>query len=236
MIYNGNYDYSTYDKIKDDLIEAFVRYYGENYRESITEKVNKMKYSPYHPLEYLVDYHNKFIKDYRLDILSTFFKKIGVRKTDARMDAVWEKDQDLSKINILNSNFGGMDFRSSDFDDDIKETVASSREKIAQAFNLNNLSEEEFYSTLMEYRKKFDDSINEVEKKNSCDVFDDMQTIRKNRVAAFKDFLNDVIKTGYGVSKSDYELVNDPNFFIAIFQIYNQIWFCLQIVFHMADF
>ena len=117
MIYNGNYDYSTYDKIKDDLIEAFVRYYGEKYRESITEKVNKMKYSPYHPLEYLIEYHNKFIKEFRSDILNTFFRKIGVRKTDARMDAVWEKDQDLSKINILNSNYGGMDFRSSDFDD-----------------------------------------------------------------------------------------------------------------------
>ena len=82
MIYNGNYDYSTYDKIKDDLIEAFVRYYGEKYRESITEKVNKMKYSPYHPLEYLIEYHNKFIKEFRSDILNTFFRKIGVRKTD----------------------------------------------------------------------------------------------------------------------------------------------------------
>lgn len=212
MIYNGNYDYSIYDKIKDDLIEAFVRYYGEKYRESITEKVNKMKYSPYHPLEYLIEYHNKFIKEFRSDILNTFFRKIGVRKTDARMDAVWEKDQDLSKINILNSNYGGMDFRSSDFDDNIKDTVASTREKIAQAFNLSNLTEEDFYSTLMEYRKKFDDSINEVEKKNSCDVFDDMQIIRKNRITEFKNFLNDVIKTGYGVSKSDYELVNSPNF------------------------
>ena len=177
MIYNGNYDYSIYDKIKDDLIEAFVRYYGEKYREIITEKVNKMKYSPYHPLEYLIEYHNKFIKEFRSDILNTFFRKIGVRKTDARMDAVWEKDQDLSKINILNSNYGGMDFRSSDFDDNIKDTVASTREKIAQAFNLSNLTEEDFYSTLMEYRKKFNDSINEFEKQNTFNVFDDTQII-----------------------------------------------------------
>ena len=212
MIYNGNYDYSTFDRIKDDLIEAFVRYYGENYRDTIEEKINKMKYYPYHPISYLVEYHNSFVKNYRDQILSKFFKKIGVRKNDTKANAVWEDGQNLGNINILNINYGGFDFNSSDFDDNTKQTVAKNRQTLAQAFNLENCSEEELYSTLMDYRKKFDESIDEVEQKNNCDVFQDMQTIRKNRVSEFKDFLNDIIETGYGVSKSDYELINSPTF------------------------
>ena len=45
--------------------------------DSIEEKINKMKYYPYHPISYLVEYHNSFVKNYRDQILSKFFKKIG---------------------------------------------------------------------------------------------------------------------------------------------------------------
>ena len=53
MIYNVNYYYSTFENIKDDLIEAYVRYYGEEYRDQIEEKINKVKYYPFHNSEYV---------------------------------------------------------------------------------------------------------------------------------------------------------------------------------------
>ena len=42
MIINGNYKYIDFEGLKPKFIDAFTKYYGEEYREVITDRINSI--------------------------------------------------------------------------------------------------------------------------------------------------------------------------------------------------
>ena len=221
MIYNGNYYYSTFENIKDDLIEAYVRYYGEEYRDQIEEKINKVKYYPFHNSEYVKNYYYSYIKKFRDQILDRFIENINnsgvinkqLQRNETLDNLMFDKNEDIYNSDIFYACEGGLNiFNDELYTDQARDEIVSAREKLTNAFDLNLTDAKDIYKKLLDIRRIFNNSIREIENENTCDVFKDYQTIENNTLNAFKNYLYKCKNRGYNLSSSDEEKINDKNF------------------------
>lgn len=221
MIYNGNYYYSTFENIKDDLIEAYVRYYGEEYRDQIEEKINKVKYYPFHNSEYVKNYYYSYIKKFRDQILDRFIENINnsgvvnkqLQRNETLDNLMFDNNEDIYNSDIFYACEGGLNiFNDELYTDQARDEIVSAREKLTNAFDLNLTDTKDIYKKLLDIRRIFNNSIREIENENTCDVFKDYQTIENNTLNAFKNYLYKCKNRGYNLSSSDEEKNNDKNF------------------------
>lgn len=220
MIYNGNYYYSTFENIKDSLIDAYVKYYGEEYRDQIQTKINEFKYYPFHSADYVNSYYFSYIKKFREEILDRFVENINnsglldkhIERNETLDNLMFDTNEDIYNSDVFYAcEVGPNIFDDDSFTDEARKEIMDAREKIASTFDLN-LNKNDFYKKLLDIRRIFNESVREIENENTCDVFKDYQTIEKNTLKNFKDYLYECKKQGYKLTSSDEEKLNDKNF------------------------
>lgn len=219
MIKNGNYE-DIYEGIKDYIIEAFVKYYGEKYRDVVEKKINTTEVIGFDTREYVERYYDEYILKYRDEILDTFYKKLDIKR-DLYLDSIiWSYGKPLSFAEINLAAIGGCCPEDFEFTIVSEMKIKNCRQDIYDYFGseLDDKDEKEKYRILKLFRKAFVDSVKEIEAKYPCDVFTDIDNLEKNIVDYSKTFLKEVDKY-YSLSEDDRKVLDKPD--LDLLDIYN---------------
>lgn len=210
MIINGNYNYLNFNEIKDNLIETFVQYYGEEYRNSIIEKINALNLYPYYSLDYVEEYYDRYLLKFKDEIFDEFFKKLNIERNESLEKLLIKKDEFLKDniINIANLCNSDMSF----YGEESKKIIKRAQNKVTKAFNLSS-NENTNKKEIQYLQKKLLESIKDIEKKYPCQVFEDIETIDKNKINSIKEYL-EILKNeiGYRVDEQDLKKLEDKKF------------------------
>ena len=219
MIKNGNYE-DIYEGIKDYIIEAFVKYYGEKYRDVVEKKINTTEVIGFDTREYVERYYDEYILKYRDEILDTFYKKLDIKR-DLYLDSIiWSYGKPLSFAEINLAAIGGCCPEDFEFTIVSEMKIKNCRQDIYDYFGseLDDKDEKEKYRILKLFRKAFVDSVKEIEAKYPCDVFTDIDNLEKNIVDYSKTFLKEVDKY-YSLSEDDRKVLEKLD--LDLLDIYN---------------
>lgn len=212
MIFNGNYTYDTCDEYKDILVESFIEYYGEQYRDSINKKLDNLILKTYHTSDYIEKYYDKFICRFREEILDNFVDKFKLKRNETLDELVFGKNKSISESKLTLACDGGIDVKNNiHFSEDGKKLISRYRKKIFNELNIDGTDEEK-YLILNELKKGFLDSVKDVEKKYDLDVFKDIQRMEENKNESIKKFYENIKYSGYIVSEKEKDILKEPDF------------------------
>lgn len=184
-IIEGNYRYFDIDSIKENLLNVFSEYYGEEYRSFIESKFNACDIKLFHSFDFVRKEYDKFIKKYEDEILNIFYKRTNIHKTD-RINQWFEFNQNQYTHNMLSDLFNiyvyGRYYPKDINDEELLK-------EFKEDFNCSNLDDNEIIEKIIKLKKDFEDSIQEFFKNNPCDVFDDYNRENKNIVHNSQELL-----------------------------------------------
>ena len=212
MIINGNYKFIDFESLKPKFINAFTKYYGEIYRKDITDRINKIKYFPYHSISFVSDYYNQFINVlHREELCGIFFESIGVDRTPELEDLIMTKNYDENP-EIFMAVCGGYDVENCmALTREGREYIVELRNQIREAFDIPG-DDYEVYIEIEKLYKKYVQAEREVGMRHKCDVVEDVEQFTKNSIEAMREYLRQAKDIGYDVTFDDIAIVTKDNY------------------------
>ena len=114
MIYNGNYKNDTTNDVYQIIYEAFVEFYGKQFKSEIKERFERIRFEIYHSRDEIVEYYTNYISKFRDKILDRFYEKCKIER-DEKLDNILFGKNTLINETILNvACEGGEDVFSND--------------------------------------------------------------------------------------------------------------------------
>lgn len=219
MIKNGNY-VDVYEDIKEYVIEAFVKYYGEQYRNVVEEKINNTDVTGFEGRDYVEKYYDEYILKYRDEILNEFYKKLNLKRCDYLDSIIWSENKPLSFAEINLAAIGGYSLDDYELTAISENKIKNCREDIYNYIGsqLDDKDDKEKYRILKLFRQVFVDSVKVIEAKYPCDVFTDINNLESNIVSFTKKFLQEADKY-YTLSEEDKKMLDNPD--LDLLDIYN---------------
>lgn len=205
MIENGNYRWLDYDSEKENLKNVFTAYYGEEYKDTVNERIDSIKYVPYHSYAYVRAYYNKFVTIFRKEILDNFFEMTGLKRTKQREEVLLPHDaetiQDSYILNILQPEL--LLNKMGEVSKDVFEEQDRMARDVKNAFGIKAKDDDDFEIKVAKLRYKLSKAIRKVIDNNPCDVFDDMLKVNDNVDKATNEYLMYAQKLGFKFSEHD---------------------------------
>jgi len=208
MIVDGNYLFLDFEKVKPYLINAFCKFYGEEYREEIKVKFDNVQYNGYHDYKQVVDYYNEYLEKFKDEISYEFFKVIKTPYNSRIADIIFPKDKPFL-LNLISLACDGGENIDDRYSETIRQDISECREIVGKLFDLdiNNL-----YSEIQNLKKSLNKAINNVELKHDCDVFRDVRSIMNTKRRVFKKFFTELEEIGVKVTVRDAMAVGNEHF------------------------
>lgn len=205
MIENGNYRWLDYNSEKENLKNVFTAYYGEEYKDTVEERIDSIKYVPYHSYAYVRAYYNKFVTIFRKEILDNFFEMTGLKRTKQREEVLLPHDaetiDDSYILNILQPEI--LINKMGEVSEDVFEEQDRMARDVKNAFGIKAKDDNDFEIKVAKLRYKLSKAIRKVVDNNPCDVFNDMLKVNENVDNATNEYLNYAQKLGYKFTEHD---------------------------------
>lgn len=205
MIENGSYRWLDYNGEKEHLIDTFTVYYGEEYKDTVAERINSINYVPYHTYGYVRAYYNKFLTIFRKEILDNFFEMTGLKRTKQREEVLLPHDaktiQDSYILNILQPEL--LINKMGEVSEDVFTEQDRMAKEVKNAFDIKSKDDKDFEIKVAKLRYKLSRAIRKVIDNNPCDVFDDMLKVNENFDKATTEYLRYAQKLGFKFSEHD---------------------------------
>lgn len=209
MIETGNYKWLDYEGEKANLKNVFTAYYGDEYKETIEERIDNVKYVPYHTYDYVVAYYNKFLTCYRKEILDNFFKITGLKRTKQREEVLLpNKAKTILDSYVL--EYLRPDIIMNKLDQISEDVFIEQDQKgkaIKSAFGLKAKDDNDLEIKVAKLRYNLGKAINQTLKENPCDVFDDILKSKKNYKKATSEYIKYAQKLGYKFTAHDLDYI-----------------------------
>lgn len=207
----GNYEWMDFESEKPRFIDAFVRFYGEKYRDIITKRINDIEYKPYLDREFVTDYYGKVLSENRDELCHYFGVLAACHMSDEMKDLVWNSEKEQS--DIIYSLFGGVDFeKSRALSQETKKEIRELREKIANAFKLSHDPVTQ-YQQIRRLYTMYRRATRELANFHKSDILCDAQKYFNNSFRLSKYYLASIRTDGlYKFSKGDTERLARENF------------------------
>ena len=201
-IINGNYTFLDLKDIKGNIIDTFTGYFGEEYRETIKNRLDRVLFAPYHSLDYINEYYLEHINRYSSEIYYRTIENLGIKSTP-EIERILRsygaiRDNELRDVVFYDNSLVGTVHRKIN-----EETLRP----VADAFGINTGSLERDRAELVRIYKTFLSTIREVENENECDVFYDTQVIHWNNIDFVKRLVSKAKKLGIQVSENDEQML-----------------------------
>ncbi len=207
MIENGNYRWLDYNSEKENLKNVFTAWYGEEYKDTVEERIDNIKYVPYHTYGYVREYYNKFLPIFRKEILDNFFEMTGLKRTKQREEVLLPHDaesiEDSYILNILQPDI--LINKVGEVSEDIFEEQDRMARDVKNAFGIKAKDDDDFEIKVAKLRYKLSKAIRKVIDNNPCDVFDDMLKVNENFDKATSEYLKYAQKLGFKFSEHDLD-------------------------------
>lgn len=207
MIVNGNYQYFDFAENKPKLIEAFVSYYGEEFRERITYIINNINYHGYHSEEFVSLKYFELLKSHKTELTDIILKKYNLPHNGIRENIFLNQDDYPDFWKCL---MGGQFVDTLDISDEEKEKIHNTRKLITEQFYLSNENPADNFLEILKFRKIYVDAVREIEKKYQYDVFQDIDLFDKQFTIAVDNFKSKAKEIGYIGDLSFFDTIN-PN-------------------------
>jgi len=214
MIVDGNYKFLDFEKVKPKLINILTKFYGNEYRAEIKNKLDAVRYNGFHVYSEVVDYYNEYIQRFRNEIIERFFEEVNIEYSEQLAHEVFPNDDDFLTNIISMACEGGLDVDDS-YSEDVRKNILESREKLK---NLFNLGDDKLYYKIKKLKKSLYSAIDYVESQHDCDVFRDVRSIRTSKRDIFKKYLCELCDLGFNLKITDgimagSEEFDDSNFY-----------------------
>ena len=201
-IIRGNYTFLDTRDIKGNLIDTFTEYFGEEFRETISNRLDRVIFAPYHTLEYINDYYLEYINAYQGEICYRTLDKLGIEPTPEIENILRAyggiKDNELRDVVFYDNSLTGTVYRRID---------EKKLRPIADAFGINTGDVKKDREELVRIYRTYLSAIREVENENPCDVFYDTQVIDRNHIDYTRRLLKKAEELGLHISPEDKELI-----------------------------
>ncbi len=209
---DGNYEFLDFDKEKPKFIETFVKFYGEKYRDIITQRINKIEYVPYLDRDFVSGYYGKTLTDKR-DELVSLFCLLGAFPHNPEMDdLIWDSENGGS--NIIYALTGGADLakRRTLIDADTRKKILDIRDKISDAFHMSKEPVQQ-YQDIRRLYTIYRRAVARLSKDNPCDIIQDAQRFYANCARMTKLFYQ-TIRTNqcFQFTPRDIATINKSDF------------------------
>lgn len=201
-IINGNYNFLDLRDIKSNIIDTFTEYFGEEYRDTIKNRIDRVLFVPYHSLDYINEYYLEHINRYSSEIYYRTLEKLGLESTP-EIERILKsygtiRDNDLKDVVFYDNSLTGTVHRKIN-----EETLRP----VADAFGVHTGSLERDRAELVRIYKTYLSTIREVENENTCDVFYDTQVIHLNNIEFVKNLVKKAKKLGIKISENDEQML-----------------------------
>lgn len=208
MILDGNYLFLDFEKVKGKLINAFCKFYGEEHRQEITDKINSVQYIGFHTYREAIDYYNQYLEKFKDEIVFEFFKILKKPYNEKIANEVFFNQENFT-YNLINTAMEGGKEIDDSYSSAARESILDSRNILKESFSL---SDENLYEELLELKKSLHKAIDIVEQKHDCDVFKDIRCVRSVKRDVFKKFLLGLSELGVNISLKDGMVVGSEYF------------------------
>lgn len=208
MIVDGNYKFLDFEKVKPRLINIFCKFYGEEYRNEIKNKLDAVKYNGFHVFSEVVEYYNEYIQKFKKEIIEQFFIELGVTYDDHLVKELFPNEDDFLANIILVACEGGEDIDDS-YSENVRKNILESREKLKNIFNLG---EDKIYHKIKKLKKALYSAVDYVESNHDCDVFRDVRSIRESKRNVFKKYLCELCDLGFNLKITDGIMAGSEDF------------------------
>ena len=209
MIRNGNYYYLDFASIIPNLIEVFTEYYGQQHRQTITDRLNNIFYHGGIDSEEVIDYYNQSLGKYKLEILKEYQRLTGERLTSEQKDLLLN---DSGESKVLEAMMIGLKRNKIDIS---RETYQIERDriKIAKAFGIGNLDDMSIYYQIRKIASNLQKSISNIEYNHPCDVYKDVRNYITASKMAIKAYLQAIDNNGImDISSKDMSIIHSSDF------------------------
>lgn len=214
MIINGNYKWFDIESLKPLFIEASVKVFGEEFRDTITQKINAFKYHPYHSIEYVTDYYNAYIYSFRDEIAEEFFKLSGIEPSEKIRNFIIPTEYNAMPP-LFYAVEGGLDIeKNTNYTKEGIYYIKEIRSMAIEDFGLTG-TDEEIYKQLITLRNYYSQAEQIVEDRHKCDVTEDMNTLSNNAINTVKRFLAVAKNAGYDVDFQDIYSMGNSAFNVS---------------------
>jgi hypothetical protein len=194
MIVNGNYEFLDFDKIKPLLIDAFVSYYGEEFRDRISDVIDEINYHGYHSEEYVSVEYFKLLQNHRKEIVDIVLKKFDLPYNGVRENILLNN---IEYPDIWKCLFGGQFLDNMNLTDEEKANIHKMRKLLTTEFCLSDENPTENFLGILKLRKTYRDAVREIERKYNYDVFKDIDLFDKLFTDAIENFKKRAKEIGY---------------------------------------
>ena len=210
MIKDGNYQFANYEDYVDKFVEVFTKFYGEQYRDKIKYRLDRVRYVPYYSLDYVSSYYVMLMSKYKDDLVKAFEQVSGVKATPEIADILWDAEDHASPLytGLIDGEY--LEKNYSFFKDDGRKAMLECREKAYKAFGLEN--DKDKFVKLAYYGKCYTKARKMVEEMHPCDVFTDVRKVTTNEDLMLKNFLNKVSHLYMNLSEHDRAIIHNEDF------------------------
>ncbi len=201
-IIDGNYRFLNLNSIKDNLLEAFCIYFGEEYRKELETRIKeKLIYVPFHSPEYVNDYYLKYSKQYEEEVITRTIASLGLKDSEDVRNLF--RGTDICNSPIAECLYYGGD------------AVAAQRKKIDEDVQLpitDTLGISTGYlgksrEALKRVYKEFLKQQRIVEQSADREIFKDMNLVEDLTIKATLNLVQKAVYSGLPVSQRDRDIL-----------------------------
>lgn len=226
MIKDGNYHFYDFEKDKDKFKEVLTRYYGEQHRDKISQKIDRMGYVPYITEDFIYYYGFCMLNKYREEIAHTFASMIGLKDIPAEIS---DKDGMFSELCSTGLLFGD-NIDKAPVSSALIEEVHNARQEVARILQLENDNQYD-EENAMYYMAMYINAENAVMKNHSGhNVFDDIIKYTENKQNQLQAYLYFLNRQGFVLDGKDKKIFNSPDF-----QEVDAEWLKSKLIYFGAD-
>lgn len=208
MIVDGNYIFLDFEKVKQSFENVYAEYFGEEFRQEIKEKLDRVEYFGFHDYKEVVDYYNGHLEKYRDEVIDEFFKVLKIPYSEDLAKILFPDGKDIM-LNTINVACEGGEKIEESYTDNAKKDIRYSRDLLGELFSI---SPENLYEEICNLRKSLNVAISNIENKHKCNVFSDCENIMSTKRKVFQKFLHELGELGVNISSRDNLAVSSENF------------------------
>lgn len=209
MIKNGKYEYLDFGSHKELFKNLFTEFYGEEYRDVISKRIDSIIYFPYTDPEDVYEYYNQSMNLVSDEIIQEFKKLMGISKITSEMaELLWDKKTMSSPlVSAINEGYHLETMKVDN--EDTRDKIVSFREKAYEVFDLHDDNK---FEVLKEIVRIFNSAKRIVMECHDCEIMRDIKKYQQNKLTSLQGFLTKLAKMGVPFTDYDYEIITKNDF------------------------
>ena len=208
MIKDGNYYFYDFEKDRDKFKEVLTRYYGQEYSQQVSKKIDSMLYVPYLREEYVYYYSFCHLNKYRKDVAEEFASLSGIQELPQEC---YGDDGYIAELCWTGIIFGE-NLSIAPVAQELINNINGCRTSFAKLFGIEGDDKEVESKVLHLMGLYLTAEKNVMRDKYPCDVFDDDIKYTDNKQNQLQAYLFQLNRRLFDINEHDIAIFNSQNF------------------------